>query len=269
MLLVFADRYQLIDVVAPHPVSHLVELGVFEGEFSEYCYKALHPTLHTLIDFWDYDSYSFELDGSPQMAELSSIYTEYFGGDGKKGLSDAYEKTKARFRDAANVAILKMDIAQAAERFPDGSLDVIYLDANHTYEFVLRDLYTWFPKLRKGGLFICNDFFESASASRQNIGVIPAFTTFSKRFDVFPLALTAGSWSDLYFSNQPTSDLIDGFLERIERSAHPLVEIPDDLLGAYRHKEVEQNGRVIRVYPEFSRARRDVSGTPSSAGAEQ
>ena len=101
-----------------------------------------------------------------------------------------------------------MDIAQAAGRFVDGSLDVIYLDANHTYEFVLRDLYTWFPKLRRGGLFSATTSFSSPLGAQQNIGVIPAFLTFSKRFETYPVALSSSDWSDFYFSNEPTSHLI-------------------------------------------------------------
>ena len=89
----------------------------------------------------------------------------YFGNDPELVLSSAYEKVRGRFVETRNVEVLKMDIAQAAGRFVDGSLDVIYLDANHTYEFVLRDLYTWFPKLRRGGLFVCNDFFQSSFGS--------------------------------------------------------------------------------------------------------
>jgi tRNA(Arg) A34 adenosine deaminase TadA len=44
--------------------------------------------------------------------------------------------------------------------FAEESLDFIYIDANHKYEFVLQDLKLWFPKLRKGGIFAGHDFLK-------------------------------------------------------------------------------------------------------------
>jgi hypothetical protein len=251
MLLVFANRHELVELAGSHPINHMVELGVYEGEFSEHCYKALDLKRYTLVDFWDYDEYSFVLEDAPQMRGLRAVYNQYFHNDPKQALSAAYEKTRGRFAEKHDVEILKMDIAKAADRFVDGSLDFIYLDGNHTYEFVLRDLYTWFPKLRPGGLFACNDFFESSGAALQNIGVIPAFLTFSKRYNTYPIALTSSDWSDFYFSNAPTSDLIAHFKTMIYGSPFPVAEVPDELLGDYHHELIQQPLQAARLIPSF------------------
>jgi Methyltransferase domain len=251
MLLVFASRDQLIELAASHPINHMVELGVYEGEFSEHCYNSLDLKRYTLVDFWDYDEYSFVLEDSPQMLGLREVYSQYFRNDPKQALKMAYEKTRSRFAEKHNVEILKMDIAKAANRFADASLDFIYLDGNHTYEFVLRDLYTWFPKLRSGGLFVCNDFFESPGGARQNLGVIPAFTTFSKRYETYPIALTSTDWSDFYFSNAPTSDLIVHFKTMIYRSGLNIVEVPDEFVGCYHHEPTPPAAQTSRIIPSF------------------
>jgi hypothetical protein len=251
MLLVFANRHELVELAASHPINHMVELGVYEGEFSEHCYASLDLKRYTLIDFWEYDEYSFVLEDSPQMRGLRAVYNQYFHNDPKQALSAAYEKTRGRFAEKHNVEILKMDIAKAADRFADGSLDFIYLDGNHTYEFVLRDLYTWFPKLRPGGLFACNDFFESSAAALQNIGVIPAFLTFSKRYKTYPIALTSSDWSDFYFSNEPTSNLTAHLRAMIYASRFPVVDVPDELLGAYHHELMQHPGQAARLIPSF------------------
>jgi predicted O-methyltransferase YrrM len=44
----------------------------------------------------------------------------------------------------------------AAARFEDNSLDLVYIDGDHTYQGVVKDLASWFPKVRKGGI-ICGD----------------------------------------------------------------------------------------------------------------
>jgi hypothetical protein len=251
MLVVFTDRQELIRCIGQGQVECMAELGVWEGEFAEFCEATLAPRKYTLVDFWRYDRYSFVLEDAPQMRELRAIYTQYFKGDPAAALEAAYQKVQARFAGKPNVIIQRADVAEAAANFADGSLDLIYLDANHTYEYVLRDLLLWFPKLRPGGLFVCNDFFEAEMAARQNIGVIPAWTTFSKRVRTYPIAMTSGEWSDFYFSNQPSSPLIDHFKARIMAGAYPAIGVPEDILPAFHHRLVRVDGVPVRLLPAF------------------
>jgi len=46
------------------------------------------------------------------------------------------------------------------DTFADGSLDFIYIDGNHAYEYVKRDIEIWWPKLKKGGLFSGHDYLD-------------------------------------------------------------------------------------------------------------
>ncbi len=50
------------------------------------------------------------------------------------------------------------DSAAAAARFGDDSVDVVYVDAAHTYQGVMRDLIAWWPKLRSGGTMAGDDW---------------------------------------------------------------------------------------------------------------
>lgn len=43
-----------------------------------------------------------------------------------------------------------------ANQFDDGSLDIVYIDGDHTYEAVVKDLAAWYPKVKKGGI-LCGD----------------------------------------------------------------------------------------------------------------
>jgi predicted O-methyltransferase YrrM len=63
---------------------------------------------------------------------------------------------------AAQVEVIRSDTAAAAERFADGSVDFLYVDASHSYEGVLRDLIAWFPKVSDGGLVAGDDWCFSA-----------------------------------------------------------------------------------------------------------
>ena len=46
----------------------------------------------------------------------------------------------------------------AAQRFPDGFFDWVYIDALHTRDAALGDMRAWWPKLRRGGLFSGDDY---------------------------------------------------------------------------------------------------------------
>jgi cephalosporin hydroxylase len=53
---------------------------------------------------------------------------------------------------------MRMLSHEAAALVPDGSLDFVYIDAEHTYEGCLADLRLWSPKVRRGGIVSGDDY---------------------------------------------------------------------------------------------------------------
>jgi hypothetical protein len=45
-----------------------------------------------------------------------------------------------------------------AKEFEDESIDFVFIDANHTYEFVSKDIAAFLPKMKKGGIMAGHDF---------------------------------------------------------------------------------------------------------------
>ena len=52
----------------------------------------------------------------------------------------------------------KSDSVEGASRFPDGLFDFVYIDADHTYEGVKRDIIAWLPKVKTGGVIGGHDY---------------------------------------------------------------------------------------------------------------
>lgn len=55
-----------------------------------------------------------------------------------------------RFKDNAVIIKLKQTSDSAVSLFQDESIDFIYIDGNHQYEFVKRDILNYLPKLKTG-----------------------------------------------------------------------------------------------------------------------
>lgn len=60
------------------------------------------------------------------------------------------------------------DSAAAASEFEDGSLDFVFIDADHSYEAVRRDIDAWRSKVKPGGWFGGHDY------NRKFFGVVRA-----------------------------------------------------------------------------------------------
>ena len=49
-------------------------------------------------------------------------------------------------------------VSITSEQIPDGSLDAVFIDADHSYEAVQQDLEFWWKKLRVGGWMLGDDY---------------------------------------------------------------------------------------------------------------
>ena len=52
----------------------------------------------------------------------------------------------------------------AVERFEDGKFDWVYVDGNHDYAYVMRDLVLYAPKVKRGGLLCGHDYCDRPEA---------------------------------------------------------------------------------------------------------
>jgi hypothetical protein len=73
---------------------------------------------------------------------------------------DIYEAFQANLRDANltdTVEIKRMSSLAAAAEFADESIDLIFIDGDHTHEGCKADILAWLPKLKEGAVMLGHD----------------------------------------------------------------------------------------------------------------
>jgi hypothetical protein len=122
------------------------EVGVWKAEHAWAMLKQLDIKKLYLVDPYEiYEGYWGMGTQSPQEILMSQQFA-------KKLLKDEGFEKKVEW-------IYKYS-PDGAKDIKDNSLDFIYIDGNHDYEYVLQDLMVWEPKLKKGGLMGGHDYIH-------------------------------------------------------------------------------------------------------------
>jgi hypothetical protein len=128
-----------------------MEIGVHVGDYSQQLLDSLAPRELHLVDPW-------ELSTDPAYAQA------WYGGAAKGGAAEmdarfaGVTRRFAREIAAGIVTVHRSYSSDALAGFPDGHFDWIYIDGNHTYEFVRQDLLLSERKIKPGGLIAGDDY---------------------------------------------------------------------------------------------------------------
>lgn len=121
-----------------------VEIGVEEGIFSELICQT-NPSL-TLYGIDPWLSY----------VRGTQTYNQ-------QKLSRHYENAVKRLSKYPNCYIIRKYSMDAVMEFYEGSLDFIYIDGDHSFDFVMTDIIEWSKKVKSGGIVSGHDYKDSTS----------------------------------------------------------------------------------------------------------
>jgi hypothetical protein len=238
------------DLIANIPKNATwAEVGVYRGDFSQKIVELCSPTELHLIDNWrfdieQHDPFSNSADNFSGFS--GKIHWEHFGDDPNATQEKNFQYVQDRFSSLPQVKVSRSDSQEGIRNLKDAAFDVIYIDANHQYEFVLRDMMEATKKLKSGGIMLMNDFYEGPGGAEQNLGVMGAVTTFVKRHDFQYLAMTHGAYSDLALTDDPNSPFVKEFLANLKDSDLIFVGIPDSLVPNVRYKSYRKKNGELR-----------------------
>jgi hypothetical protein len=131
-----------------------IEVGVFDGDFSERILAFNEPKVLHLVDPWFTKNDGSLYDGPTQ--DLGSKAAA------SAALESQYQQVASRFSQeiaAGRIVMHRRLSHDAAPLFPDQYFDWAYIDASHFYDDVKRDLDAFFPKVKTGG-FIAGDDYD-------------------------------------------------------------------------------------------------------------
>jgi hypothetical protein len=156
---VVPDRIELLNSCLPrHGI--VAELGTDHGKFAEMILNISSPTELHIIDI-----------------TLAKFRRHVF--------ASAINQGTVRLHEADSVETLR--------RFSDGYFDWIYIDANHSYEGVRRDIDEAKKKVKREGLLVFNDYTFWSHREFMCYGVVQAVNEFA----------LAEDWEVLYLALEP------------------------------------------------------------------
>ncbi len=124
----------LSEVIGGSKVRLGAEVGVWKGETSAPLLGSF-PDLHLyMVDIW------YPNRKRHRRAKAKASEATYFAQD--------------------RTTMMQTDSREAALSITDESLDFVFIDANHFYGEVKRDIEAYYPKVRSGGVLAGHDYVE-------------------------------------------------------------------------------------------------------------
>ena len=147
----YRDVYQLM-VEKARDGAHFVEIGAYYGQSTAFMAVEIlnsgKKIKFDVVDTWAGDNSSEYKDGQWGYELVTQ-------GD------KVFAKFKENLKSVENYYNpIRMDSVKAAELYPDRSLDFVFIDGAHDYDFVKADIKAWLPKVKIGGYLGGHDYTD-------------------------------------------------------------------------------------------------------------
>jgi hypothetical protein len=160
------DRDYIPELLAKFNMTKGAEIGVESGKYSEIMFKKI-PNLELIcVDSWEV--------GEDKTNEKR----------GQQLIDTLYEETKKRL-SLFKATIIKGKSMDVVRNIPYESLDFVYIDACHQFDFVMQDIIEWSKRVKKGGLVAGHDYYQF-----RNSGVIEAVNAYTRAHGIYDVFLT-------------------------------------------------------------------------------
>jgi hypothetical protein len=140
----YCREHFLADLVNKERLARVAELGIWKGRTFLHLLTHCPQAVVIGVDAWKVRP---ENAGTPG----GQTYSEW----DMPGLERYVRERAAPF--GARAVICKIETAEAALLVPDASLDLVFIDADHSEAGVTDDIANWTPKVKPGGYVTGHD----------------------------------------------------------------------------------------------------------------
>lgn len=131
-------RFSLINIFKDLNFIKGAEIGTDKGLYAEMLLKSIPNLKLYCIDPWKaYEDYK----------DLT-----------RQNIFDINFRITQKRLEKYNADIIRKTSMEAAGDFGDNSIDFVYIDGNHEYEYVLEDIKKWTKKVKPGGIVSGDDY---------------------------------------------------------------------------------------------------------------
>lgn len=148
------------------------EVGVYRGVYSETLCKKMPQLQLYGVDLWE-------------------TYEGYKDYESKEDMSDAMNEAAKRTK-GLSCQLIKGPSSLVVEQFKDESLDFVFIDGNHAYEYVVEDISRWSKKVRKGGI-VCGHDFDRYNRGKNLMHVVDAVQGWCYAYKIHPWFVLHGN----------------------------------------------------------------------------
>ena len=120
---------------------NIAEVGVYAGDYSLKIINFFHEKGINIDNFYLIDPYK-------------SFDTEY----NQKNLDESFDEAQNKLKKFNFCKFIRKTSLEASKEIQDETLDFVYIDGNHKFEYVYEDLNIWFDKVKKEGIIFGDDY---------------------------------------------------------------------------------------------------------------
>lgn len=134
-----ATRRAIMYFIMERKYKRYAELGIAQGK-----------TLRSILNW------------KPAISLLKEYYAidiwEDYHGHPKEEWEQYYYEISGFVKKFPQLKVMRERTTEAAKSIPDGYLDIVFVDADHSYKAVKADIIAWLPKIRLGGILMGHDY---------------------------------------------------------------------------------------------------------------
>lgn len=143
-----ADKDFVSEIIKHLHNETIIEIGCFKGRST----AVMMPiALKNNCQYFVIDNFAGGID---PLTEASKIQRK----EGAKVMATFMANMKAIGINRSDYSLYKSDSIAASVYFPDNSIDMVFIDGDHAYESIKKDIETYWQKLKIGGILSGHDF---------------------------------------------------------------------------------------------------------------